>query len=120
MEDHRRAGCCQCVVLVRWPFGEIINPGSLGSQLHVHELFEALKSKKCHWVVLSVAELEKHIAENKCQAAAGENIYPKCKKAIRISSSSAAKVLMVKSSATWILNHNHCCHSIYMPCNEFI
>jgi hypothetical protein len=28
--------------------------------------------------------------------------------------------LMVKSSATWILNHNHCCHSIYMPCNEFI
>jgi hypothetical protein len=74
----------QGVELVGWPFdGEVINPGSLGSRLRVRQLLEALKVQNCHWVVLSAAEHEDRVAENKHRAANGESIYPQRKKAMR-------------------------------------
>ena len=78
----------QGVELVGWPFDKVVNPGSLGSRIRVRELLEALRSKKCRWVVLSAAEHEERVAENRRRAAAGENIYPKRKKATKAAFSS--------------------------------
>lgn len=96
------------VAIVGWPVKYVINPGSIGAE-NVYPLFDALSSTpgsttppKCHWVILSEAELEQRKASNCARVARGEPVYKprKTKKALHSNKNHRSKSVVSSDDDT--------------------